>query len=349
MPRIKELNNSFQQVPDYNAQCHNVHPEQQARNTPIQRQYQSKPIFNNYQNQPCTQHPSTMLSINNYMNISNFPHHINHPIANYGFRPNLPFISPDPKTNLELSEKNYRIAISIRPKYWDASINLAGLLSSLGRYQAALQVYNDIEYVLEMDYQSEERFEPITLTQSSKETDLKYFVQLFKIEQSRRKKYYSESVPSHATFSPERRRDLYFAKGNLYHVMGDFCKAKQEFLKSIASIGLDIVSLFDRPNCVPNPLVTAEQVYPNHSHPSNLATSNIVQTLAKMYQDSSDNVMAIKLYYLSLRIYPTANTCNNIGILLSPYRVDESIKWYELGLVLDANHVQILVCLILIN
>jgi hypothetical protein len=49
-----------------------------------------------------------------------------------------PQISFDPGTNLQLAEKYYRLAISLRPSYWDANINLAALLSSQNRLACAL-------------------------------------------------------------------------------------------------------------------------------------------------------------------------------------------------------------------
>ena len=56
-------------------------------------------------------------------------------------------------------------------------------------------------------------------------------------------------------------------------------------------------------------------------------TSSILQTLAKIYQDGNTPSLAIAFYYLSLSIQPTANTCNNLGILLASQRLAESIQW----------------------
>src|SRR5687768_4246595 len=61
--------------------------------------------------------------------------------------------------NLNMAEQYYRIAISIRPKYWDASINLAGLLSAHGRYDEAIQVYSQYERVMEEEFNADERFD----------------------------------------------------------------------------------------------------------------------------------------------------------------------------------------------
>ena len=44
---------------------------------------------------------------------------------------------------------------------------------------------------------------------------------------------------------------------------------------------------------------------------------------------------------MSLGVHPTANVCNNLGILLSSHRLNESVGWYEVGLTLDPTHVHL--------
>ncbi|KAJ3216510.1 hypothetical protein HDU67_009377 [Dinochytrium kinnereticum] len=73
-------------------------------------------------------------------------------------------------------------------------------------------------------------------------------------------------------------------------------------------------------------------------HPT---TSAILQTLAKMAQDAGRGALAVSLYYLALGFHPTANACNNLGILLASHRMDEAVLWYELGLHMDRNHVHL--------
>ncbi|KAJ3102705.1 hypothetical protein HDU97_000318 [Phlyctochytrium planicorne] len=73
-------------------------------------------------------------------------------------------------------------------------------------------------------------------------------------------------------------------------------------------------------------------------HPT---TSAILQTLAKMAQDGGRVDLALGFYYLAVGFHPTANACNNLGILLASHRMDEAILWYELGLHMDRNHVHL--------
>nr|KAJ3421714.1 hypothetical protein HK105_002573 [Polyrhizophydium stewartii] len=275
-------------------------------------------------------------------------------------------VPTDPATNLQLAEHYYRVAISIRPKYWDASINLAGLLSTQGRWREAIDVYQAIESLIECEFLAEERFDTLTIAGvaanpahaavSPPDIDAVFAQLVFEREKHRRTRIsFLEAtggvVPGQASgFTVERRRDLYFAKGNLFFALGDLAAAKQEYLKGLVSVGIDVASVFEGSKLptIPPPTVTPEQVQalvkqrqlqPNASH--HPTTSSILQTLAKIYQDANFSNMAIKFYYLSLGMFPTANTCNNLGILLAPQRIQESIRWYEVGLLLDPNHVHL--------
>ncbi|KAK5672389.1 hypothetical protein QVD99_001156 [Batrachochytrium dendrobatidis] len=274
-------------------------------------------------------------------------------------------VPSDPTTNLNLAEHYYRIAISIRPKYWDASINLAGLLSTQGRWKEAIDVYSTIETLMENEFTPDERFDSITLSapvagssplSAIPAMDGHFAQTVFEAEQRKRKRiaFLRASggvVPGEGSgFTVERRRDLYFAKGNLLFATNDFTAAKQEYLKGLVAVGIDIVGIFEGTSSptIPPPLITPEQVVALikqkqlHSdathHPT---TSYILQTLAKIYQDSSLANLAVKFYYVSLSIFPAANTCNNLGILLAPRRIQESIQWYEVGLSLNPNHVHL--------
>lgn len=53
--------------------------------------------------------------------------------------------------HLNLALHYYKSAIKIRPKYWDANVNLAGLFSIMGRLDEALQVYINLENEFQME------------------------------------------------------------------------------------------------------------------------------------------------------------------------------------------------------
>ena len=108
---------------------------------------------------------------------------------------------------------------------------------------------------------------------------------------------------------------------------------------------------------------------------TNMTTSTVLLTLAKLYQDATASPAAgqhgaltlrgispsislmLPLYYLSLSLHPSASTCNNLGILLSsiptvatvtdtagdgkPQQVNGqslAMQYYSEGLRLDASH-----------
>ena len=56
-------------------------------------------------------------------------------------------------SHLNLALHFYKAAIGIRPKYWDAIVNLAGLFSVLGRLDEALNVYISLENTFEQELQ----------------------------------------------------------------------------------------------------------------------------------------------------------------------------------------------------
>ena len=320
---------------------------------------------------------------------------------------------------LEYAEECYRTAIKIRPKYWDASINLAILVSSQGRWKEAIEVNQTIESLMENDYPDNARMDhlkmdagqphgfineivpdmieqllqdPYVTSQltggnNRMDNDILLVIALAKIEDNRKKfvemqklakeqeaQSNSTSSPSgeqdngssassnphhhhrrhhreNNSFTNEKRCDLYFAKGNLYYALNNFESAKLEYFKGLITIGVDLTELFNsaKNGTLPTPTINPQKVLTAlHYHsqnpessPYNHSSSSILQTLAKIYQDVHLPSVAVAFYYLSLKMYPTANTCNNLGILLSSQRLEESIHWYELGLNLDPNHVHL--------
>jgi len=358
---------------------------------------------------------------------------------------------------LKLAEECYLKAIKIRPKYWDASINLAILVSTQGRWKDAIKVYQNIETLMENDYPTESRMDKVkmdptqphgfinenledmdekllqdnhvisqlTSNNSRLDNDMLLVMALTKIEENR--KIYNENQKlareqeaknannyanvnrepdvnnsygnikiesdmnnsygnikresdannyapikrepdgngnsnsnhhhhhrrhrENNSFTNEKRCNLYFAKGNLYYALNNFDNAKLEYFKGLVIIGIDLTKLFNsaKSGTLPTPTISPQKVFETyHMHMQNPefstynhSSSSILQTLAKIYQDVHLPAVAVAFYYLSLQIYPTANTCNNLGILLSSQRLEESIRWYNLGLKLDSNHVHL--------
>ncbi|KAI9298100.1 TPR-like protein [Neoconidiobolus thromboides FSU 785] len=100
-----------------------------------------------------------------------------------------------------------------------------------------------------------------------------------------------------------------------------------------------------------------EITQPNFHNLACQTTSVVILTLAKIYQDTCINPhplsLLLPLYYLSLSLYPSPSTCNNLGILLSnipaplptgnnqPPQVtggNLALQYYSYGLTLDARH-----------
>ncbi|KAJ3380453.1 hypothetical protein HDU92_005964 [Lobulomyces angularis] len=252
------------------------------------------------------------------------------------------------KSNIECSEYYYRMAIQIRPKYWDASINLAGLLSSQSRHKEAIDVYEAIESLVDDLSEQEKIFD---LDKGNK-SDSEVVSVIMELEKRRSLLHYANNAGNSVVFTTERRRDLYFAKGNLLYAMNNIQAAKKEYFKGLIAVGLDIGSVFANSihGTLPISSVTPQLALAinqkNLNTPSNdplyhPTTSSILQTLAKIFQDFNLPALAVSLYYLSLSIFPTANTCNNLGILLASHRLQESIQWYECGLALDPQHVHL--------
>ncbi|KAI8804151.1 hypothetical protein BJ742DRAFT_713483, partial [Cladochytrium replicatum] len=274
---------------------------------------------------------------------------------------------PAPHEAIELAENYYRRAISIRPKYWDASINLAGLLSSQGRWREAIEVYDGLERLMEEEFRPEDRMH--LLSDSADVADEATIVRVGCEMERRRKAFLAytaqqqqcadgrSNADTATSYTVERRRDLYYSKGNLYYAMGEIVSAKKEYLKGLVSVGLDVSYVYTSTGValLPAPTVTPQQsqaVYQQYHTGGgairnvvdsvyNSTTSSILQTLAKIYQDANQPHIAVSFYYLSLSVHPTANTCNNLGILLAQQRLNESIQWYEFGLSLDPSHVHL--------
>ncbi|TPX71046.1 hypothetical protein SpCBS45565_g01190 [Spizellomyces sp. 'palustris'] len=266
-----------------------------------------------------------------------------------------------PSYNLNMAEQYYRIAISIRPKYWDASINLAGLLSAHGRYDEAILVYTAYERALEEEFEADERFDLMVDVARDGADDSDFVTLLTDIEKQRKVrityvKASGASAPGEGSgWTDGRRRDLYYAKASLIYAMGDIVRAKYEFIKGLVAIGLDLVSVYSQASSgvLPLPTVTPAQSLVALQQQQQLkglkmnleynnTASAILQTLAKIYQDIQQMALAVSFYYIALSICPNANTCNNIGILLAQQRLHEAISWYEFGLNLEQNHVHLL-------
>jgi len=318
---------------------------------------------------------------------------------------------------LECAEECYRTAIKLRPKYWDASINLAILVSTQGRWKEAIDVYQTIESLMENDFPENVRMDHLKMDpkqphgfinelapdmveqllqdpyvislltgdNNRMDNDILLVTALAKVEENRKKfvelqklakeqennsaaikQEQDNNSPNSAnsthhhhhrrhrennSFTNEKRCDLYFAKGNLYYALNNYESAKLEYFKGLITIGIDLTELFNssKSGTLPTPTINPQEVLTNlryhsqnpESSPYNHSSSSILQTLAKIYQDIHLPSVAVAFYYLSLKMYPTANTCNNLGILLSSQRLEESVHWYELGLNLDPNHVHL--------
>ncbi|KAI8994268.1 hypothetical protein BC832DRAFT_426258 [Gaertneriomyces semiglobifer] len=251
--------------------------------------------------------------------------------------------------NLSMAEQYYRMAISIRPKYWDASINLAGLQSANARYSEAIQVYANYERVMEEEYETNERFDLVALGQtessgSGNKNDADFVTVLTSIEKQRKTRAIAEKASGRSVrgessgWTDGRRRDLYYAKASLMYANGDVAGAKQEYLKGLVAIGLDLQPIYAqaRTGSLPSSAVTPQQALVGLQQQQSLkglksnldynsTASAILQTMAKIYQDAHQMPLSVSFYYLALSICPNANTCNNIGILLSQHRLHEAI------------------------
>lgn len=267
-----------------------------------------------------------------------------------------------------IAERFYRQGLAIRPRYWDAAINLAGLLSAQGRYQEALDVYISLEMAVEKTAEANERFGNKEIHVAGEGGDRAYVFGLQTAEKSRLERLATKHAAKrpHKEGKPgwdnrESRKDLYYAKGNLSYVLSNVAAAKKEYLKALVVAGYDVASVLAscHSGVMPNPPVTPAQVVVDIANKKEppisttkpgsgsgsggvAATSLMMQTLAKIYQDSGMTHFAVAFYYLSLSLHPVANSCNNLGILLSAHRLDEAIAWYEVGLKLDPNHPHVL-------
>ena len=261
-------------------------------------------------------------------------------------------INLTPAQHIALAEENYKKAIAIRPKYWDANVNLANLLSAQERLEEALAVYQHLDEVLESVIPIECRVSQVQFTYNDDEC----INRLYQAEYGRRRYLADLSVagspiPEEAyIFTQERRRDVFFSIANIYFRNGNMAKAKFEYLKSLIVIGIDLPAIYAgvRNGSIANTLISPASIADRISQPNNAVLnqanqipSTVLQTLAKMYQDEHRVPIAIALYYASLDLYPMANACNNIGILISSSRLAEAIDWYHIGLKLDPSHVHL--------
>ncbi|KAJ3158955.1 hypothetical protein HDU86_002124 [Geranomyces michiganensis] len=260
--------------------------------------------------------------------------------------------------DLNMAEQYYRIAISIRPQYWDASINLAGLLTAIGRPQEAVAVYDSYEAAMESAWHDDLRLDRVAVAALR---DVDVVLIMTQIEASRSKKIMQAKAagkryPGETNgWTAGRRRDLYYAKASLVYGMHNLERARLEYIKGLISIGLDLSDTFVQAasGVFTAPVITPQQAMSALEQQTtatgllgkpelNATASGMLQTLAKIYQDLSQTALAVSLYYVALSIWPNANTCNNIGILLAGHRLDEALAWYDFGLKLEPSHVHLL-------
>jgi tetratricopeptide (TPR) repeat protein len=229
---------------------------------------------------------------------------------------------------LSAAEGFYRQALSIRPRYWDAAVNLAGLLTAQNRYEEAIGVYITLETAFEKGVDSFERFsnkEPA----GPEDFGDRAFVQALQAAERRRTERKSVKMNSGPRIkdaksswdNTDTRKDLYYAKGNLYYVLGQSLLAKKEYLKALVVSGLDIARVMDscHPGILPAaPIGPTEVLMVAAAHQqktgsptkgksgsagSQAGASVMLQTLAKIYQDSAMTHFAVAFYYMSLSHY----------------------------------------------
>lgn len=235
------------------------------------------------------------------------------------------------------AEGYYRQALALRPRYWDAAVNLAGLLSSRGRYAEAVQVYGDLETALEKAADQSERMARREVLGAGDLADRSYVLALHDAEKRRQERVANKAAAVSPTShhhhhrhhrgkdsksswdNTDTRRDLYYAKGNLHYVLGDITAAKKEYLKALVVSNVDVIRVMNscHPGVLPPASVTPQQVLQlaaqnkKDGNGANMGkqaqqqagTSLMLQTLAKIYQDSGMAHFAVAFYYMSLSLH----------------------------------------------
>ncbi|KAI9183357.1 hypothetical protein H9P43_004274 [Blastocladiella emersonii ATCC 22665] len=226
------------------------------------------------------------------------------------------------------AEQCYRVAVEIRPEYWDGARNLVGILCAKGQWDEALAVYERAERTIAS-------CDP-GLWPAERKRDL----------------YHAKANIRFATGDAEgARRDYMHA---LRCVGIDPAAVVAEFTKLTASTSGGTAAA---PTVVPpedalalaQPLLAAAPTYQTLAAtpaPAGLSdpatTSTILQTLAKFYQDAQQLVPALALYYFSLAVSPNPQTCNLVGILCATLGMASvAVRYYHFGLKLDPNHVHL--------
>ena len=88
--------------------------------------------------------------------------------------------------HLNLALHFYKSAIKLRPKYWDANVNLAGLFSILGRIDEALLVYSSLENHFEFelqDFSLKENLDDLTSLKKITESEIRRNLNSFGFDQ----------------------------------------------------------------------------------------------------------------------------------------------------------------------
>ncbi|KAI9143180.1 glycosyl transferase family 41-domain-containing protein [Paraphysoderma sedebokerense] len=261
------------------------------------------------------------------------------------------------------AEKCYRRAVDIRPEYWDGVRNLVGVLCSKGRWKEAIKIYENAE-----------RRVSGMLCDYSEDPDLEGG-------------HKNDFIYRKSEWPQERKRDLYYAKGNLKYAMSDLDGAKKEYRNALKVVGVDIESVvldianaakLGSSNQVEDQLLTNLEALVQYGmlllqinvllmppqQALNIAgsilrrwncltkltatstdastTSSILQTLAKIHQDSHALAVALPMYYIALCIHPNPHTCNLLGILFTTLNHPSlAIQYYNHGLSLDPSHVHL--------
>jgi tetratricopeptide (TPR) repeat protein len=151
-----------------------------------------------------------------------------------------------PASYIQLAESCYKKAIAIRPTYWDANINLAGLLISQGKLADALAIYASVEVYLDQNRTLDH--EPL---KDPHMPDRERLQRVLTWNESRRMaapRPLPISQPGSQAnvndIDDVKRIELHFAKGNLYASQGSAMDAKLEYFKALAVGRVDILEAF---------------------------------------------------------------------------------------------------------
>ncbi|ORZ36219.1 glycosyl transferase family 41-domain-containing protein [Catenaria anguillulae PL171] len=256
------------------------------------------------------------------------------------------------------AEQCYRVAVSCRPEYWDGARNLVGILCARSDWAEALAVYERCEATVNA-------YATAALADSATGGVLASTSM-----HSPTSSHHHHSAPSASTstnaamlWPPERKRDLYHAKANIKLAMGDSEGVRTECIHALRSIYLDPDSLVPEvakalhspsvPIVPPQKAISVGALVVSRAlvmAPTRLTalpgdaatTASILQTLAKLYQDSGQLPTALALYYVALAVHANPQVCNLVGILCATVAQPAmAVQYYHSGLTMDPNHVHL--------